>query len=338
MSVTFRGWSLGVVSAIWLCATLPAAAETVDDANRGGARKLGYAGVQAYQAGDYAVASEKLEKSYHVLKAPSLGLWSARALVKLDRWVEASERYREVLRLDVSSGEAAVQKQAQADASSELEQLSPKIPSVVVRVQGAEPAEVVATIDGHAVAKDLLGEATPVNPGTHVVVGTHGAEKLTVQLVVAAGEEKQALLHFVSGAAASPTSSTAPLSTEPSAPNGPASDGSHGSTQRILGWSSLGVGGAMLIVGGVAGGLALGKKHDLDATTGCTQNACEKGGGVDAKVSSYNSLRTVSSAGFVVGGVLAATGVVLLLTAPKSNGTGMALFVAPAAAGLRGAF
>jgi hypothetical protein len=120
--------ALLVGTALWLAAG-SVRAQAVDDAARGAARTLGYDGVKAYNAGDYAVADQKLEKAYRVVKVPSLGLWSARALVKLGRLVEASERYREVTQLEVSGGEQAVQKQAQADAQSELDSLTPRIPS-----------------------------------------------------------------------------------------------------------------------------------------------------------------------------------------------------------------
>src|SRR5688572_30759640 len=103
---------------IWLNAA-PLAAQPVDDATRAAARDLGMAGVEAYQAGSYPAASEKLDKAYRTLRAPSLGLWSARALAKLGKLIEASERYLEVTRLDVASGDVAVQKQAQIDAAAE---------------------------------------------------------------------------------------------------------------------------------------------------------------------------------------------------------------------------
>src|SRR5688572_19691729 len=123
-------------------------AQAVDDATRGAARKIGYSGVEAYQAGNYPTASEKLEKAYRVLRVPSLGLWSARALAKVGKLVEASERYLEVTRLPVSGGDEAVQKQAQGEAQTELDALSPKIPNVIVQLEGATPAEVKVTVDG----------------------------------------------------------------------------------------------------------------------------------------------------------------------------------------------
>ena len=78
---------------------------------RGLTLQLGYEGVAAYQKGDYVSARDKLERAYRVVRAPSLGLWSARALEKSGKLVEASERYLEVTRLEVKAGEAAVQQE-----------------------------------------------------------------------------------------------------------------------------------------------------------------------------------------------------------------------------------
>jgi len=47
-------------------------------------------------------------------------------------------------------------------------------------------------------------------------------------------------------------------------------------------------------------------------------------------------MRTVSSVGFIAGGVLAATGVVLLVTAPSGGST--QAFVGPQSVGVRGRF
>jgi len=52
------------VTCCWLSVTGPVfAAGSVDDASRATARKLGYSGVEAYQAGDYQTANEKLQKA-----------------------------------------------------------------------------------------------------------------------------------------------------------------------------------------------------------------------------------------------------------------------------------
>src|SRR4051812_40736000 len=106
------------------------------EGDRAAARQLGNAGVSAYQEGRYAEASRFLEQAYGALRAPSLGLWSARALVKVGKLVEAGERYLEVTRLDLSGGDLKVQKQSQVEAAAALEELNRRIPSIVVQLQG----------------------------------------------------------------------------------------------------------------------------------------------------------------------------------------------------------
>ena len=106
-----------------------ASAQPDSEATQAAARALGYSGVAAYQAGDYATAQDQLEQSFELVKIPSLGLWSARALVKVGKWVEAAERYQQVAALPISFGDAAIQQAAKADAERERAELTPRIPT-----------------------------------------------------------------------------------------------------------------------------------------------------------------------------------------------------------------
>src|SRR5688500_19688537 len=85
----------------------PLLGQAADESTRTAARALGTAGVEAYQANDFATATDKLEKAYGILRAPSLGLWSGRALVKVGKLVEAADRFLEVTSLQVPTGEYA---------------------------------------------------------------------------------------------------------------------------------------------------------------------------------------------------------------------------------------
>src|SRR4051812_32633181 len=113
-----------------------AGAQPADTVTRDAARALGLSGVEAYQAGNYDAASDKLEKAYALMNVPSIGLWSARALAKRNLLVEAANRYFEVASLQLPQGDAAVQRQAQVDAQTELELLRSQIPKLAIRVGG----------------------------------------------------------------------------------------------------------------------------------------------------------------------------------------------------------
>jgi hypothetical protein len=320
----------GLASAALLAAcfsSAPALSQTVDDATRGAGRDLGYAGVEAYQAGNYALAAEKFEKSYRLLHAPSLGLWWARSLVKLGRWVEASERYLEVTRLEPVGGKPAVQKQAIVDAAAELSALKPKIPSVVISLEGAEPADVAITIDGTPISSELTGESRPIDPGRHRIAAARGAERTEVEIVVAEGEKKTATLRLsvretttVVGPSEQAGGSASASTNVGDAPRSP-------SPWRTVGWATLGVGVAGIAVGGVFGIQALNKQGEL-RDKGCGSDSCPQIAGAAELVDEYNSARTVSTVGLWAGGVLAAAGVTLVLVTPKSKPP-VTLFVSP---------
>ncbi len=295
------------------------AADAVDDASRGTARKLGYAGVAAYQAGDYRTANDKLEKAYAVLRVPSIGLWSARALVKLGKLVEASERYTQVAQLGAAVGDEAVQKRALADAASELASLTPKIPSITVRLEGAAPAEVQVQIDGVPVAEPLLGEARPVNPGPHQVAGQRAAERTAVDLVLAEAESKPAVLHFQSVPVANPAAAApraAVASDSVTSPDSPSSSNASLGQQRI---AALIAGGAGVVGVGIGAVFGLKSKSDHDeATKACASTQCSDPQGVSAG-NDARSAGNISTVAMIVGGVALAGGAVLWFTAPRSN-------------------
>jgi hypothetical protein len=327
--------------------TVPAAgAEELDDANKAAARSLGYEGVESYQRGDYAGASERLERAFQVMRAPSLGLWSARALEKLGRLVEASERYLDVTRLDVGGGEAAVQKQAQAEAATEREALLPRIPSLLLKVEGAERSAVQCSVDAVSVPAALIGVGRPVNPGTHRVEVRFGAQTKTEQVTLAEGEKKEVALRFEAASQSPspepPAPSTMPPAERPpvATPASPASSVSRSSSiQRTLGFVAVGVGGAALVGGGVATLLALNKRSSLSEQ--CPNDECLPS--AHAGADSYNSLRMLSAIGVIGGVVLGSVGVVLLVTAParadaQASRGQLNAWVRLGSAGISGAF
>lgn len=328
---------VAALGALLLCAR-PGAAQDVDDATRASARQLGYSGVEAYEAQDYASASNKLERAYRVLQVPTLGLWSARALVKLGKLVEAQERYLKVGRLAVSGGDADVQRKAQADAARELSALEPHLSSVQIELSGATADEVSLSIDSTPVASALIGEPRPMNPGSHSLVARRGSEEQRIAITLSEGEKQRVTVSFSGAAptagAAAQRPAPAHASTDLAAPR---ADEPSGSTQRLLGWVTIAAGGAGLAFGGVTGGLALSKKSGFESNSHCNDSAC--GPSQQGDVDSYNSLRTLSSVGFIAGGALAATGVVLLLTAPSAQpSSGTALWLGPGSVRVRGSF
>jgi hypothetical protein len=321
--------SFGLALGAALALSAPAFAQSTDEATRTAARALGTSGVEAYQAGDYVMATDRLEKAYGILRVPTLGLWSARALVQTGKWVEALDRYLEVASLQVPEGEYAVQKQAQADAEKDLAALRPRIPVLKVSTEGAALAETEITIDGRVVPSGLAGEGRLVNPGRHAIEGRHAGAAANAEVTVAEGQRETAVLRFGAAGAEAPLATTA---AEPAADAGSKSDGK---VMRTAGFVSLGAGAVGIGIGTVFGIMALGKKSQIDSNPACQDERCAPS--QQSKVDSYNTARTVSSVGFIAGGVLAGLGVVLVVAAPKGAPRTEA-WVSPNAAGLRGSF
>jgi hypothetical protein len=217
-----------------------------------------------------------------------------------------------------------VQKKAQADAQTELEETRKILPSVRITVQGAAPADVSLRIDDAPVSTQLLGELTPLNPGEHRVEVKVGTLVRTRRFTLALGARKELTFKDASKAqggeveerAVPGEAAGANDSASPAASDAPTS-ASSGSTQRTLGWVSVGVGAAGLAAGAITGAIVLGRQSSLDKKPGCEDHTCPNE--LSSDVSSYNTLRTVSTTAFIAGGVLSALGVVLVLSTPKAE-------------------
>src|SRR5690242_19879515 len=141
---------LAAALAAWILAAPAAAAppESADTAAaRSTARKLGQEAVKLFEDGQWAAALEKFNTADSLVPTPTLGLYAARCLVKLDRLVEASERYLDVTRMQLDRNAAAIMRKAQADAVAEREKLLTRIPTLEIRLEGPAGDGVKVTLD-----------------------------------------------------------------------------------------------------------------------------------------------------------------------------------------------
>ena len=205
-------------------------------------------------------------------------------------------------------GGEAVQKRALADRNRTF-LLTPKIPSVTVRIEGA-PAEVHVQIDGVAIAQELVGEARLVNPGPHKIDGQRGTEQAVVELVLAESEQKPAILRFGNGAAAP----SRPRAHGASVPSSDAPSAGLGQ-QRTFALIAAGVGVVGIGVGTVFGFKS--KSHHDEAEKYCNGSECTDVRGVNAGTDAH-AAGNVSTVAMIVGGVGLAGAAVLWFTAPRS--------------------
>jgi hypothetical protein len=326
-----------------LCSSTYAAGPS--DSARGAARRLGGEGLEAYDKGDFEVALDKLNRAYEVVKIPSVGLWSARAMVKRGLLVQASERYLEISRVAIDKADKT-QVNAQNDAVRERNDLLPRVPQLTIAAPGMDPETSEVTLDGERIAPALLGVASPVNPGEHrVLLKVNGEESWEI-VTLRESESRKINLHLPSDTSAapaplpdasgtsaqSPTAKVIPTSLPPPSPE------PRGRTQRSIGWVTLAVGGAGIATGTVAGLLALSRKSNM-VGEGCTSEGhCYTDQEPD--LNRYNLMRSVSTVGFIVGGVGLAAGATLLFTAPRETKTGSSVsgYVGVGSMGLVGSF
>jgi hypothetical protein len=190
------------------------------------------------------------------------------------------------------------------DCTAWLAEIEPRVPSVVLVADdaaGSALANVTVTVDGGP-PRPLDGTSLELDPGTHAFtfVGPDGT-KLERTAVVVEGQKARHIVVQLEGQA--PTTVPPPVvpPTAPAASPFP---------WKPIGYATAGVGAAGLIVGGIFGGLALGKKG-----SDCPAGACVN----QSDLSAVQGLGNVSTIGFVVGGVLAAAGVTMVLLAPAKG-------------------
>jgi hypothetical protein len=312
------------LAALSLTTAVTAQAQPLDSVSREAATNLAVAGLEAYEAGHYEEAFDKLEKSYTVARVPTLGVWSARALHKIGRWLEAEARYVETVALPLPEVDAATQQQAQQEAQNELTALTPTIPQLVLQLEGATLEQLRITIDGKVVnSKEPVHR---LNPGVHHIEGDRGDARQAVDVQLTPGDNRNILLRFPSRASAAPDSSFDLESSD-----------SDDSWLRPVGWSSVVLGGAGLAVGAVSLVLAVQKKDEIDHNDRCRDGNC--GPSQQGLVDSYNARRNLSTVGFVAGTALTALGVTaLVLAGNSSEDVSAEAFISPSFTGIRGTF
>jgi hypothetical protein len=329
-------WQLLAAFAALPVLTAFAAAQS-NDSSRATAHLLGEQGIKAYWAGDYTAADTALDHAFQLFAAPTLGLWSGRARVKLERWVEAAERFREAARSHETAGDSAVQEKARTEAHDELETLLPRIPLLTITLDDGTRDDVTVTLDDKPLPSAMLGADRPTNPGLHHVTAQRGSQHFEARVELSPTEHERVVMHLaqraerVAGPEPEPEPDAfLPLSAATATAAEPTVTASSPSAMRPLAIVALSLGGAGLVASGVTALLANGKLGQ------CPDRVCS-----DASVkSSYDTLRTISMVSVYAGGALALGGLVMWLLAPgqEQSRSTHALLIGPGNAAVRGSF
>ncbi|HRI68220.1 MAG TPA: hypothetical protein PK156_28515 [Polyangium sp.] len=275
--------------------------------------------VEKMEAEQFSEACPMLEQSYKLAPKPGTLFTLANCRDREGKIASANTRYAEYLRTYAGMTEAERQKHANRAFISEtrVHELEPQLPILKLTWQGELPTHVKILVDDVEWVSHLSGFTLPLDPGPHrMSVIQRGAPGQNREIMLELGKmttlDINAEVSFVKLHAPEPTTDVVPVKTLPSATN------PRTNPRKTAGFITLGVGGAGFVFGGIMGILAISEKQTVAAHChGTARYDCDATG-----ISAVEKMRVYanpSTIGFVAGGVLAATGVVLVLTSPRQT-------------------
>src|SRR5579859_5892287 len=246
----WRSITTPLVLAITLAASGARAAEPTA-ADRDTARTLMADGRAARDKGDLTGALRAFAAADDIMHVPTTGLELARAHVALGHLVEARETAIGVARIPERPNDPAPFKAARETARALADELDGRIPALTVRVSGVpEGASVTVSVDGTLL--DGVGEAKKVNPGHHVVVAKAAAAEATREIDLGERESKDVALDL---------GASAPAAAAQGPDEHPPEQSSTGA--RVLLYGGMGLAGAGVVAGTIAGILSLSKTNSV---------------------------------------------------------------------------
>jgi hypothetical protein len=239
--------------------------------------------------------------------------------------VEAREQFRVCARPQCPA-------MVQQDCGGWLGDVERGVPTVVLTAKDAGGADLVnvrVSVDGQPLVTRLDGQAVAVNPGTHTFLfdGPNGS-RVERQALIKEGEKNQGLAVVMTLSRSSPpppappvqapaAPTEGPVSPAPSSPSPdqPSSGGgwSRG-TAHTWGFVSGGVGIAGIGAGVAFGLLSVSAWSSAKSSCGGSPSQCTDVSSGQSHRSTAESDATISTVGFIAGGVLLAAGAVIFFT------------------------
>lgn len=269
------------------------------------ARDLMKRGRAAERAGKWSQALDAYRGADEIMGVPSTRFSVCRAQVKLGKLLEARSTCLSVRNIPKAEPESKPFIVAREEAASLAVSLKARIGSIRVRLAGAPPSDLSIQIDGEEVPTKVLDVGRPANPGAHeVTVGAKGHAATTVKVELAEGEHTVVDVELTVGdpGVAGQPPGAPDASTDPPVDGPGEHDGVHrdGAIHPLV-WAGIAIGGAGIVVGAIAGGVAAsqaGAVSDRCADDVCDENDTALRGDYDAALTTAH----ISTVGFVVGG------------------------------------
>jgi serine/threonine-protein kinase len=311
------------VLALAACLLVPLGA-SAQEGNPDAARPLFSEARELMKSGRYDAACPKLEAASKLYASAGILLNLADCYEHTNRLASAWVTFGKTADISTKTGRA----DDAAEANRRRALLEPRLSRMTLHVAKSDGPDFAITLDGNTLNRTQWTDAIPVDPGDHQVAAsaTGFVPWSTTATVRDPGKTVVVDVPELKPAPAGPppvgpgASSTAPApgpteSAQPAGGTQPALTASddtsptRGKTQRIVGLVLGGTGVVALGAGGVVGLVAKSQYN----------SAQNEGAGRHADSESAVNTGNVATAVVIAGGVLAAAGVVVWLTAPKSN-------------------
>jgi hypothetical protein len=288
-----------------------------------GAEALFQQAHQLFEQKRYAEACPKFAESYRLDKVSGALLALASCHEVEGKLASAWSEFVEVGTLARREG-----KNDRADAAVQrASQLEPKLAKLTVALaQGADTVQgLVVKRDGVVIGASAFGTALPVDRGEHVIEATApGRAPFAKRLTMPDGARELVPIPLLAEAGA--TEAAPPGQPAPPAETIPDAKPVSPFPLRTLGIVTGVVGVVAVGVGGYFGVEAISKNNDSNQT-GCNGDVCT-GAGKQARLDAVSAGNTATAL-VVVGGVLAAGGLVMFLVGGPSSESKPAVAAAP---------
>lgn len=298
-------------SALLACLLLCGTAVAQPEDRRAAAQALFEQGKALVEAKNFKAACPKLADSQRLDPGIGTSLWLADCLQNNGQTASAWAQFKE------AAAAAAMQKDPREKVARQRAQdLEPKLSRLTVTI-AASTKGMRVTRDGLEVGPSELGNALPVDPGSHEIVATAAGFK-TWRKSFDVPAQPVTVAVAVPDLEPDPAASANPSNTASSPSAGKPEEGeSDGSGQRIFGLVVAGVGVVGVGVGTFFAFDAKSTYDDSNANGLCTNNQCGTEG-LDLR-DDAESKALIATVTMGVGAALIVGGAALFFTAPRAR-------------------
>ncbi|MEP7119819.1 MAG: hypothetical protein ABJE95_02870 [Byssovorax sp.] len=287
------------------------------------ARSQADRGYELFEAGSYVEAAQAFRLAEGMFHAPTLVFAIGRAESKAGHLLEARALFQRVIAEKIAAGAPPEYLGAQESARGELTAIEARIARLTITVRGAEGRAIVVRLDDAVVARAALEQPIEIDPGPHhVAVAADAGPAVTREVTAADGAREDVVIDLAPPAKLGGGGPVAPV----------------GAPMRrdllVPAVISLGLGAAGIGVGAALGAITLSKTSAIRAH--CAGDVCPRD--QQSAADGARTTATISTAAFITGGVLAATGVTLLVLRPRAAKPAIGLSVGPGSVLAQGAF